>query len=454
MKATLMYRSLFCLNLLICTATQLNAQCPGPVATETIVYSNYIGGTWQYYSTTTEYFSWSWTDPLGGMHTFPGTSTASRTVPPGVPWYDCDWVYKNLTNDQASDNTPVYLTTSSSFSGFNGSVVATNSYFPKYKVLAVIYAAPGNSTSGNSSTINYSSGSGWGSTTTIIQSFQNTSNLNASLGNKNTLWNGSIGLGWSSSVANQTSISITNIETSSDQWKSSANGIDHDQDTVVIWLNPEIDVTISSTNANVWSLTNNPSDPATAQVGADIVYLTIAQLEGRAPITDPYLVTKLARTWVNGGPLTGPGTDSDFDFIAKHDPYYNIGNDFNNNTFIPNPSRFTPANCREVNYEPSTGTTIQTTSYTAQSQTVTSAQETYTESSSVSASVGFNFGIFSLSGDDKITWTDTFIQNNSETASTSAAFSIVQPPSNWSGPTGIAVYTDNLYGTFLFVYVK
>jgi hypothetical protein len=53
-----------------------------------------------------------------------------------------------------------------------------------------------------------------------------------------------------------------------------------------------------------------------------------------------------------------------------------------------------------------------------------------------------------------MTWTNTYIQNSSRSESNSADLLIVQPPPTWQGPTGVVVYTDNLYGTFLFTYAQ
>lgn len=395
------------------------------------------------------YTDWKWVDPDGVTHIFPGASCAKyfNGGAYGIGSKGPNPSVKELEAVPAADGALVYLSTSQAGTG---KVSVASSIYPKYKVLSVIYAPPG-----AGSTVNYSTGSGWGSVSSIGHSFTHGVDLTASIGNMATPWNGSIGLGWSQTVAEEKSISITSQQTVNDHWTNTTDGIDHDQDVIQIWLNPKVDLTFHSPAQATWGLGNNPGDPATVQVGADVIYLTVAQLLGRAPITNPYQAAQLRRAWPSGGALTGPGTDTDFYDIARHDPYFALGKEFAANTFLPDPARFALARCPRIDYAPATGSVIHTSSYTAQSQTVNSNQRTFTESHSVSASVGTSFGsLVAMAVADKMVWTNTCLQGNSTTSVTSADLAIVRPPPTWQGPTGVVVYTDNLYGTFLFTYAQ
>ena len=395
------------------------------------------------------YSDWKWVDPAGVTHAFPGTSAAKyfNGGAYGIGSKGPNPSVSNLEAVQASDGALVYLSTTNAGTG---RVALTSSLYPKYKVLSIIYAPPG-----NGSTVNYSVGSGWGTVSTISHSFSNNVDLVASVGSQATPWSGSIGLGWSQTTVDEKSIAITSMQTVNDHWTNTTEGINHDQDIIEIWLNPKADLTFSSPAQATWSLTNNPGDPATAQVGADVIYLTVAQLMGRAPISNPYMVAQLQRNWPGGGALTGPGTDTDFFNIAKQDPYFALGGDYAANTFTPDPARFTLANCPKINYGPASGSVVQTSGYTAQSQTEDNTKKAFTESYSVTASVGNNLtGLISLGVADKMTWTNSYLHGDSKTSATSADLLIVQPPPTWQGPTGVVVYTDNLYGTFLFTYCQ
>jgi len=331
-----------------------------PTCTQTVTYAGPSQGGRPPLFVINKYSDWKWVDPAGVTHTFPGTSATKyyNGAHYGIASAGPNPVVTDLGKVQASDGSPVFLST---VNGGTGVVKVKGSIYPKYKVLSVIYAPPG-----NGSTVNYSTGSGWGTVSTIGHSFSNAIDLTAQIGNSGMPWAGSIGMGWSETIANEKSISITNSSAANSQFSNSTDGIDHNQDIIEIWLNPAIDLTHSSSAQASWTLTNNPGDPNNAVVGANVVSLTVAQLMGRAPIDNPYLIAQFKRDWPGGGPLTGPGTDTDFHNIAQQDPYYALGIDFSANTFTPDPARFTLAKCPKIHYEPS-GSVMQSSGYVTQS---------------------------------------------------------------------------------------
>ena len=397
----------------------------------------YLGGTGHICK------DWTWVDPQGGTHTFPGTSSnyIRKKFIYGVAHFP-DPATKQITDlkdIQASDGSSYFLSTTD---GLAGIVSAKQTFYPKYKVLKVIYAAPG-----IGSTVVYTNGSGTGSTSSIGRSFDSGFGLKATCGI-------SLGLDWSQSSSNEKTISIENSQSAQNQWTSLTDGIDHDQDIMEIWLNPAAEVTLTSAKDGSWALGNNPGDPATAQVGADIVHLTIGQLMGRVPIINEYILAKLKRDWPNGGALTGPGTDTDFHNIAKQNPYYALGHDFAANSFIPDPARFSLAKCSMINYLPA-NSTVQTSNYSVQSNLVNSNSTSASNSYSVKVSASIpGASLIELGASGFLTWTDTISERKSSNNSTSATIAITQPLGNWQGPVSIVAYTDNVYGTYLFTYAK
>jgi hypothetical protein len=357
-------------------------------------------------------------------------------------------VTKNIeiTNSPSSSGSEVFLST---IDGTKGKISAKSTLYPKYKVISVIYAPPG-----HGSTVRYGQGDGWGTVSSISSSFSKETSLKVGIGNQFTMLNAGLGLGWSQEKTDENSISMEESEGHASTWQNNADGIDHDQDIIKIWLNPAVDITSTSSDQATWTLANNPGDPITAQAGADIVFLTVGQLMGRQPIDNDYLKERLQRAWSDGGALTGPGTDTDFFKIAQHDPYYALGNDAPANAFIPDPERFTLAKGPTINYGPSNAMT-NISSYSVQNQTTNRNQAIFSRTNSVAATVGTNpLKLFSIAVGHSMTWTDRTTKANSDSKNTSADLNIMQPPPTWKGPTGVAVYTDNLYGTFLFTYIK
>jgi hypothetical protein len=240
---------------------------------------------------------------------------------------------------------------------------------------------------------------------------------------------------------------------------SSSLGVDHDYDQVYVWLNPAVFLEIFS---NVITVGGDGWDERDTIHGMDVVNLTIGQLRGTQPISDPNLQTRLNRTWDSS---QGALTTTDFLAIANADPFVT------NPSFDPNsdtsgryelPISGSPPRPVDliINYIPegaggqSTGQTY-ASSYSATSMSGQSAKTTTSVGYSIdgSAAAAFVVGISA-----KIQVAGTYVATNqwSNTVSSgttqSANFTIYPPLStdNYTGLTGMQIWKDNIYGTFMF----
>src|SRR5262249_36545746 len=152
------------------------------------------------------------------------------------------------------------VTFTPSRAGYSGTAVLNTTVaqlIPKYVVLSVYYAPPG-----AKSTTTYTDNSTQGTSTSISNTFTNSTSVSASIG----LQLGIKGVisGSSTLTASQTysqeadtsssfAINTTNVNTVIVPGPASSSiGIDHDYDLIVVWLNPELDISINPDNTVVW----------------------------------------------------------------------------------------------------------------------------------------------------------------------------------------------------------
>jgi hypothetical protein len=235
--------------------------------------------------------------------------------------------------------------------------------------------------------------------------------------------------------------------------------VDHDYDTVFVWLNPEVYVGFIGNIINFGGLAYDPRDPLG---GMDVVQLTIGQLKGTQSISDAKEVTRIARGWDT---YLGGLSPADFLEIAKADPFF-VNPNFNPNTDTSHrfelPMSGTPATPVKliIDYAPapSGGQPIPETYssiYSTSSQTAYTVSDTHTVTWSGDQSAGASYFIsLSLKMSDSSSYTSS--NKTSQTISNgktqSASFTIVPPAStdNYQGLTAIQVWKDNVYGTFMF----
>lgn len=323
---------------------------------------------------------------------------------------------------------------------------------PKYLVLAVTYAPPG-----QNSSVNYGSSTMFGTSTSMTNSFQDGNTVSVSLSRGFGIFgiNANTTDGASDAFTQQSdsTSSITVNKTSSSSFTvpgpaSSANGVDHDYDIVWIWVNPRVHMSITPEDLLEWNgFSYDARDPAGE---IEVVPLYVTWL--RNPATIPADVAAvLARTWDPSG--LGGLTNDDYAEILKCDP-------FSDPSYVPDPARFDIQGGQTFAYEPPPpgGQPItQTYSLTYQmtSSTGTSGQTSHKVGFSTEET--FTGGFFvkfmlKLKEENTMDWTDKWSSTSNSQAGQTASMTIKGPAytDNYTGPTEIQVYKDNVYGTFMF----
>ena len=319
---------------------------------------------------------------------------------------------------------------------------AAVSVLPKYQIMSVYYAPPG----AKSNVV-------YGSTYTqsTNNAFSNTFSVanQVSIGVSEIMNKGnsaSVTVGWSQSSTTSDSIAVSTTTAENLQIPgpaSSKNGIDHTQDLIYVWLNPGVTVNVfPSVELQVAGMNYDGADP---DQGMDIYPLSVANLQVLAAGGAPAGVdmTRLARAWSPTGALT----PADYQSILAADPFA-INPNYNPATDNRFDSLF-----QTINYTPAdSGGGPITTGYNATYSSTSTAGQSATDMHSVQVAVSSSIplGETSLEADLKAqsTWTWTNMWSSSQTSTTgqSATFSIVSPlpTDGYTGPTGIAVYKDNV----------
>lgn len=336
---------------------------------------------------------------------------------------------------------------------------------PKYQILTVYYPPPGSASSASYQT-GFTTGSAISNSSTFLNSESESVSLKTGFSAtiplasaKTTFTAGETGQ-WSQTTTDSTTVTLSDTQSTTFTIPgpaSSKDGIDHGEDIIYIWLNPEVSIT---TVQNIDVVTNgyfsDPNDPAR---GMNIVQLTVNQLQQALVTSNPTLISpdvqmRLRRTW---DPAGGPLNSNDYQDILKADPFVA------NPAFDPRSDtsgRYTDAGV-SMDYSPTDGIGQPTSmTYNVSSSSLTSTVTTKGDShstefsldESLSASV---FG-FAASEDFKQSYTYSVTSTTSHTSNNgsnqNASVTIYRPllSDGYAGPTLIKVYRDNVYGTFMF----
>lgn len=347
--------------------------------------------------------------------------------------------------------------------GSGGTVTFFGSITPKYVVIGVIYAPPG-----AKSTVDYGNSTLLGTSTSLTNSFTSSTAVSVS---ESASVNSIFGLTPSGGITNTAATSFTQEADTSSSLSinkmsssdiivpgpvSSAVGLDHDFDIVLIWLNPVANFTIGPASTTVqWTgYSYDARDPA---IGLDIVPLELAQLKNPALITDPNTLQSLARTWAGSGQGL---TNADLLNIAARDPFSNPSYTVTvpAGSTCTTDNRFCTTTNQDIAYQPpAPGGQPITQKYSSQYQTTTtqgqSATDTYEVSFSAEAHSGFlMFFTIDIKNSQTFTWTNKWSATRTNTTAQTASLSITGPATtdNYTGPTAFNVFQDNVYGTFMF----
>ncbi len=312
------------------------------------------------------------------------------------------------------------------------SVTATGTLTPNFIITQVLYAPPG-----AQSTVTYNSGTTLGSTTTGTYSFTTaTANTIATSGGIFGTGAG-ITVGWGSSFGNTNteSTDISVVLTQGLPINGVTDIINHNYDQIWFLSNPTLQATYVETTAGTavtYGFAPNQS--------LEPYYLLVGELNGTIPLSSGVQAF-----------LSSQGiTSAEFPQLLAADPFANGGIYLDPNRFTqvgssilfePEIAGQTKDNCPPFNYSVTETNSEQDTS-----------SVTYDTSLKVSGSVGF-FSLFDVTATSTATWTwnsQTSLKNTTSSTST-AAISICQPASTYTGGTVVRAYFDKIWKTFAFV---
>jgi hypothetical protein len=345
---------------------------------------------------------------------------------------------------------------------------------PKYMVLSVIYAPPG-----SKSTVDYGNSTNMGTSTSVANSFTNQTSLSVMVGR--TL-GGPLAIDGATVNLPTVKISTTQSTTDTQEQDTSSSvafnklgskdiiepgpasnsvGVDHDFDSVVIWLNPILAFNIPAPNTLQW--VGNYFDDSDIN-DMDIITLQVAQLKNPSMLSMDQL-NQLSRSWApNMSDGSAPGlTSADLLAIATADP-------FSASTYSPSVTpgqpcttdgRFCAANTNSpIQYaSPALGGQPGTTKY-SQGYTTTATQgetvkDTHQTTFTVDTAESGGFFVdwtLDVKNSHMLTFMNQWSSQTSQTTGQTITTSITSPlnSDNYTGPTQFALYQDNVYGTLAF----
>jgi hypothetical protein len=325
----------------------------------------------------------------------------------------------------------------------------------KFQILGVDYAPPG-----SKSFTNYGNSTVRGTSTMDAGTFTTSTGYSASLMaglNFLGLAKGVVTATYSNSYSQEndvsSSIAITSTTANTDIVNgpaSSAVGVDHDYDVVWVWINPMASAVVGPGKVVFTGYSYNNADDAHEM---ELIPLYVYWL--KAPSTIPAAVaSRLARSWDTSG--VGGLTASDYASILAADPFSVAGYNPNTDTGY----RFDLQGGQTFSYEPPPpGGQPITEQYTASTQTTSTQGQGAKNTSMVGFSIDFSTGvtIFAEFGADvkisnSYTTTDQWSSAINSIIGKTAALSITGPATsdNYTGPTTMQVWRDNIYGSFMF----
>jgi hypothetical protein len=453
------------------------------------------------------YYTWTFTDPSGGTHQFPGTSSTTQDVG------SCKGSSSTSLDEWSTDGLFFLAATGSS-----ASITASAGYLnPKYKIMGVTYAPPGGNAN---SSVSYADTNYVGNSSTNGSSFNQTYTFSISVcstvfedscnpadtGGGTGLFGFSGGAqitgtetdSWS--LASNASTTITTSkQTSLTQVTPGVPNVyspfDHDYDLVWVWLNPVALFTIvpdcsGSKTCLYWNgYGYDWNDPAhTADVRPILVgYLNgdFKKADGSScyatdATCDPGDASALSRNWVTTQTFASgqsPAiTAADLPSICGADPFCS-----NPGYLVTLEPGVTPPTTTDQRYTLSAGDTQdfsysqaglgstkgETEVYNQQYSSTTSKSQggSYTYSQGIGMEEKFGGTFFGIGVQTDIkqtltfTWEDTWQNTVTNTITQTDIATITGPPCPsptapcvpvYSEPGEFTVYQDNLYGTFMF----
>lgn len=396
-----------------------------------------------------DYSNFVFTDASGVSHSLPGSTSYFQ-----VNGDDPSCPYPGGTSVRLSDNAPRYFIIAQPGAGSLSANLNVELY-PKYKILSILYDAPGNrSSNGYTNSIN----------NTITASISHTfSNATATSVSGSFAGNG-FGVSFSASKSTQNSAGYQ-FSTSSGSGASLAsvgNSVDHTQDQFVIWLNPMVVVTPTGTTSATYSM-STPIGSNGQPEPMDIVNINVYDLQNPSLIPIGVLQPQtrnnvsglpgLANVCANPVPActTAPCgcTTSDFTALLAADPLTSISLQNTQPSQI-DPNRYVFINSQTLEGPQCEGCDPLTLSFTESDSTSTSQTLTQTSSYSVGYTRTSGFSLFgaglTLSNTNSFTWTNSMSTGSANGTTHNA--SVTLGSTSVGCDETINIYEDTVYHTF------
>lgn len=397
------------------------------------------------------YTNWTWTDRDGVPHTFLGET---RAIPHYIYYIDQDPRLTGIsyTSLNTTSTDGVYILSSK---GPEGSVSITGKAITKYVVLGVIYAPPG-----ARSNVQFNKSQELGVTRNTSNTWTNSINVVANFEAGVIVASGALSItgSWTNSHKDSVTTSLTTSSGSGSTWNGASDGVNHDNDIIIVWLNPQIRVTASNlqnpllatvsqdfeSNQAFGQAEINRGEPVNINV-MNLAFLTVAELRNPSIMNPQGNGLKVQRAWA--GPNQGL-VQEDFDQILNYNPFWNP-----NITQTPNSlgSRYTWVTT--IPYLPNNTTVgFDKNKYSKMNSTTNSN----TESIKIEWTADVGISKFFKAG-SKVAYQFSYVHEHTDTTTATnevqTSFSIVGPTSSsWQGPQSLNVYRDNLFGTYMFTY--
>jgi hypothetical protein len=309
---------------------------------------------------------------------------------------------------------------------------------PSYMLLSVIYAPPGTNGGKSQSTVDYGTGSTTGSTVSVTKSFEAGIEIKVSVGSA--LNKVTAGFSFSETNTDEVSIQQTNTDTSDFKvYGPPVDGIDHDYDLFILWLNPLLRLTADTQNNVTWAPGIDGEKMLCVPVAAGL-------LKNPASMS-PDLQQDLAAAGLGPGDYlnllrsgANPFVVPQLDLVGPPTP------------IAIDPNRFLPVSVPELSYQPpmAANATSPVTSYTATHSVDQTTTNTLQVKLAVSLGASLGVSIASLDVTDSFTWTTTSSFSTESKSTQSAALAIGGPAYGYTGSINLNVYWDTIYNTFMF----
>lgn len=357
-------------------------------------------------------------------------------------------------NVTLTDNSPKYFIIAQPGQGSLTASLNVELY-PKYKILSILYDAPGNrSSNGYTNSVNNTV------STSISQTFS--SATTTSVGGSFAGIGYNVSFSGSKSTQNSAGYQLATSNGAGASLGSVGNSVDHTQDQFLLWLNPMVVVTPTGTNTATYSM-STPIGSNGQPEPMDIVNINVKDLQNPSLIPLGVLQTQtrnnisglpgLANVCANPTPscTTAPCgcVESDFSTILAADPLTSITLQNTQPSQIDS-NRYVLVNSQTLEGPQCDGCDPLTFSFTeSDSQSVS---QTLTQSSSYTVGYtrtsGFSlFGVgLSLARSNSFTWGNSMSTGSANGTSHSAAITL------GSASVGcdetINIYEDTVYHTF------